>query len=170
MSTNIDSRGVKRGDCCMCSCDQYNGGTKRIKCVDCGHPPAKHRNALTGSVAQPASVGSISISRPPTLDSFGDDEDIDLVTDSLCQFPGCRNRTDFDPNTGLQDEFCPDHTDVPPKGINFGNLSLSDSPPTALYLSQLHVGHSPNRHPASAGPRSVTPRPQPSLPLSRRFT
>ena len=128
-STDVDSRGVQRGACSMCSCDQYNGGTEGKKCVDCGHPPVKHRNALTGSVAPtprpasaqlttPATAGSIS--QPPTLDS-GDEVAVD--TNGSCQFPGCSKQTLFDPNTGTQDKFCSDHIGVSP---NITSLSLSN--------------------------------------------
>ncbi len=42
----LDSRGIRRGKCTAekCSCNKYDGGKDRKKCVSCNHPPGKHSN------------------------------------------------------------------------------------------------------------------------------
>ena len=165
-STDIDSRGVQRGTCSMCSCDQYNGGTEGKKCVDCGHPPVKHRNTLTGSVAPtprpasaqlttPATAGSIS--QPPALDS-GDE-----VAVGSCQFPGCSNQTLFNLNTGTQDKFCSDHIGVSP---NITSLSLSNPPQTISLPSFFRNIKSRRGPPKPPKPRRSATSPAQRIPFA----
>ena len=39
-----DCRGVLRGECSDCGCDEYDGGSAGRKCLHCNHPPGKHKN------------------------------------------------------------------------------------------------------------------------------
>ena len=39
-----DCRGVRRGSCTACGCAAYDGGNTRKKCLDCSHPPGRHKN------------------------------------------------------------------------------------------------------------------------------
>lgn len=48
----IDSRGILRGACGACGCESYDGGSIRKKCVDCGHPPGRHKN-LSKPISSP---------------------------------------------------------------------------------------------------------------------
>ena len=47
MSSNKDSRGIVRGQCTLCHCDSYAGGTEGLKCYRCKHAPAQHENLST---------------------------------------------------------------------------------------------------------------------------
>ncbi len=39
-----DCRGIPRGKCLQCECEQYDGGKtgKRCSVVECCHPPGRH--------------------------------------------------------------------------------------------------------------------------------
>lgn len=59
----MDCRGVRRGSCSDCGCNEYDGGGGGKKCLGCGHVPAKHR-----SLSQPATTevpGSQNYPRSP---------------------------------------------------------------------------------------------------------
>ena len=65
---NVDSRGVRRGGCEVCSCVGYDGGTELKKCVNCGHPPGRHvnlDNQVVATVTTSPASNSISMQPPP---------------------------------------------------------------------------------------------------------
>ena len=67
---SVDSRGVLRGQCQACSCDAYDGGDKGLKCVGCGHPPARHMNLTTGPATQSPprpQISPLTASLPPSF-------------------------------------------------------------------------------------------------------
>jgi len=82
---NVDSRGVRRGRCTVCTCEEYRL-TKSLKCETCSHPPAKHRN-----LELPISSGPGS--------------------DILCQARGCKKEAYFQPNVGRFDYCSPECRD-----------------------------------------------------------
>lgn len=55
MDPRMDSRGVLRGKCTSCDCEQYDGGEAKKKCVrpTCSHPPGKHLNLSNPSELRP---------------------------------------------------------------------------------------------------------------------
>ena len=87
---NLDCRGILRGGCVACSCDCYDGGSAKMKCKNCGHPPGKHMNLTKG----PESIS-------PKLE---------FSSGLRCLSPGCREDAYFDPNTGVQGGLCRTHT------------------------------------------------------------
>ena len=115
MATNIDSQGKQRGRCSSCACDGYDGGSEKKKCVACGHPPGKHQNLSTSSsVSRPSSgVSSISALSPPSTSmGFCDGSDSAVFTPSpmyQCRYPGCQKESAFEPNTGVQSDYCHQH-------------------------------------------------------------
>ena len=44
VDADVDIRGIRRGSCSSCGCEAYDGGGVGRKCLDCGHPPGKHKN------------------------------------------------------------------------------------------------------------------------------
>ena len=90
MSSSTDCRGVSRGKCSVCDCDQYDGGSEGMRCImmNCDHPPGKHLNINRGSALLAQLTSSQSLS--PT--SMG--VNTDGVSSSLSQ-------PSFDLNTGL---------------------------------------------------------------------
>ncbi len=90
MSSSTDCRGVPRGKCSVCGCDQYDGGSEGKRCImmNCDHPPGKHLNTNTGF----ASLAQLTVS--PSLSPTSMDVNTDGVSSSLSQ-------PSFDLNTGL---------------------------------------------------------------------
>ncbi len=65
--SQYDSRGVERGSCSMCGCDQYDGGSEGKKCEACSHVPGKHANFSKPASPRPISnVYTIENSRSAT--------------------------------------------------------------------------------------------------------
>ena len=76
-----DSRGVLRGSCNDCACQQYyppgeTAAGRSWKCSSCGHFPTKHQK---------------------------------LGARKMCPFPGCYQPMDFDLNTGEEKMCCAEH-------------------------------------------------------------
>ena len=96
----IDSRGVKRGSCTDCTCDGYDGGPKKRKCVRCKHPPVKHMN-----LSQPcARTGQSSASVALSYDS-GSGQSVY----AQCLYSGCTEEAYCDLNTGDEKPYCKRH-------------------------------------------------------------
>ena len=114
-TTNVDSQGKQRGRCSSCACDGYDGGSEKKRCVACGHPPGKHQNLSTSSSVSGSSSGVSSISAlspPSTSMGFCDGSDSAGFTPSSmyqCRYPGCQKESDFEPNTGVQSDYCHKH-------------------------------------------------------------
>ncbi len=116
----MDSRGVQRGSCSQCDCDQYDGGSKGMKCNYCDHRPGQHVNMSTGI----ASLAPAARSYSTVLPSSPFDSTIDT------KFPSNPSQPVplFDLNTGvdLRDEYCPQPTDH--FALNQSTSSMSMSP------------------------------------------
>ena len=52
-----DSRGVRRGSCTQCGCAAYDGGDAGKKCIDCNHPPGRHKNLDIGTINDSSTRG-----------------------------------------------------------------------------------------------------------------
>ena len=42
---SVDCRGMSRGSCTLCGCDEYERGQTGRNCAGCHHAPAKHKKA-----------------------------------------------------------------------------------------------------------------------------
>ena len=117
-----DSKGVVRGKCSKCSnCAEYqpptpapDSGARRLKCSVCQCPPGVHkkRNVKddSQSVTMTANGSNCSIHDSGTrlVDS--------LVSNSprpkLCAVPNCSSEVDFNINTGMEYDYCVQHTSL----------------------------------------------------------
>lgn len=116
---NIDSRGTQRGSCLIpsCTCDEYDGGSDKKKCVKCTHPPGRHRNlntstgsSMSASSQSMSSIASTISFSPPVSDGVGPSDSSVFMTSAYpCSYPGCTEETSFDPNTGDQKAYCHQH-------------------------------------------------------------
>ncbi len=88
----MDSRGIPRGSCSQCGCDQYDGGTEGMKCNYCDHPPGKHVNMNTG-------IASLA---PTTRSSFFSSSPFDSSMDTDSTIPSGQSQPLFDLNTGVE--------------------------------------------------------------------
>lgn len=57
--SNLDSRGVLRGSCQICRCEEFVKSEKP-KCGRCDHPPGKHLKLTVGGATSPPSTASVS--------------------------------------------------------------------------------------------------------------
>lgn len=105
----LDSRGVKRGSCLDCSCDGYDGGSEKRKCIRCTHPPGKHKNVNSSSASNQSS--RVFAPSPPL--SNGSEGNPASVFVPKCLFRGCTEERDFDPNTGDDKHYCRLHLENP---------------------------------------------------------
>ena len=72
-SSCTDPRGVSRGKCSLCRCLSYTRSMPDgIKCVECGHPPAKHVNvsAPAGAAPPQAAASFAGVAPPQAAASF----------------------------------------------------------------------------------------------------
>ena len=104
-----DARGVERGACTRCTCQQYSppgAGTGSFKCVTCSHAPGLHQN--------------ISSASAPSYGHSGDH--------TTCCVVGCNQEADFDPNTGTEMNYCYGHATgqipvhTPPKPVGGAHI------------------------------------------------
>ena len=128
-----DIKGVERGGCRDCSCNEFlspHDGSAR--CSACGHPPARHQNLSSSGSQQRDNAGS---DRKPSLDftvaesassrqsssSLGRRASFPLsgrvpramaATPGFCAYPGCQEWTLFDPNTGEDFYYCAQHNSL----------------------------------------------------------
>ena len=177
---SVDVRGVLRGQCQACGCDAYNGGDKRLKCLDCGHPPGNHVNLSAGPPKQSPPRPQISPPtaslRPPRLQSSAytvPSPPAAFATGGpRCQLSGCTREAHFDMNSLKEYPFCTDHINVSSlpshldsvhlDSMDYGEPVSSPAPPTHPSVATPLQSLSSLRH--TAPPTAL---PTSSLPASR---
>ena len=121
-SKDVDSRGIRRGRCNDCPCDGYSGGEIGLKCVTCGHFPAKHENLTSpdSAAAHNPVVAPVSprISTTANEQSFG-------TLGPCCRVQDCTVEAYYDLNVSRQFPLCYEHLTTLP--VEIRNLYISDS-------------------------------------------
>ena len=110
-----DKRGVQRGKCSLCECEEFVLDSTTISCGECGHPPTKHQN-LDKTIATSKVEGDSEDLKTPTLPKLkplerGINED-SQDTSNKCLYLGCTADSTFDINTGESSIYCETHKDV----------------------------------------------------------
>ena len=68
VDADVDIRGIRRGSCRSCGCEAYDGGGVGRKCLDCGHPPGKHKNLdLKDEVTGSSDAGVVTYDKEASL-------------------------------------------------------------------------------------------------------
>ena len=112
-----DKRGVERGHCKQCDCQEYTLSPGGHKCGGCSHLPAQH---VKLDAADSKESTSVRIKSEPQSDSQDImvkkeyDEDVTVSQGSRCTYPGCHLTADFDVNTGESSSFCLAHIGATP--------------------------------------------------------
>ena len=127
-----DKRGVERGHCKQCDCQEYTLSPDGHKCGGCSHSPAQHvkLDAAMDTADSSKESTSVHIKLEPLSDSRSDltlafesqdvtikkeyDEDVTVSQGSCCVYPGCHLTADFDVNTGESSSFCLAHIGATP--------------------------------------------------------